>query len=99
DSGLAVDFLGGAPGIYSARHSREVVTDQNNLINFLETPKDVPDDLRTDRFHCELEYLRHAEDPNPLLCTGSRPGVISRIPATTGVVRYDPIFVVPTLGY
>lgn len=77
DSGLAVDVLGGAPGIYSARYSGEDATDQKNLQKLLETMKDVPDDQRQARFHCVLVYLRHAEDPTPLVCHGSWPGVIT----------------------
>ena len=84
DSGLAVDVLGGAPGIYSARYSGEDATDQKNLQKLLETLKDVPDDQRQARFHCVLVYLRHAEDPTPLVCHGSWPGVITREPAGTG---------------
>ena len=92
DSGLAVDALGGAPGIYSARYSGEDATDQKNLQKLLETMKDVPDDQRQARFHCVLVYLRHAEDPTPLVCHGSWPGVITREPAGTGGFGYDPIF-------
>ena len=66
DSGLAVDFLGGAPGIYSARYSGVDATDQQNLEKLLVALKDVPDEQRTAQFHCVLVYLRHAEDPTPL---------------------------------
>lgn len=89
DSGLAVDVLGGAPGIYSARYSGEDATDLKNLQKLLETLKDVPDDQRQARFHCVLVYLRHAEDPTPLVCHGSWPGVITREPAGTGGFGYD----------
>ncbi len=51
--------------------------------------KDVPDDQRQARFHCVLVYLRHAEDPTPLVCHGSWPGVITREPAGTGGFGYD----------
>lgn len=51
--------------------------------------KDVPDDQRQARFHCVLVYLRHAEDPTPLVCHGSLPGVITREPAGTGGFGYD----------
>lgn len=98
DSGLAVDVLGGAPGIYSARYSGEDATDLKNLQKLLETLKDIPDDQRQARFHCVLVYLRHAEDPTPLVCHGSWPGVITREPAGTGGFGYDPIFFVPSEG-
>ena len=95
---VCVPLLGGAPGIYSARYSGEDATDQKNLQKLLETMKDVPDDQRQARFHCVLVYLRHAEDPTPLVCHGSWPGVITREPAGTGGFGYDPIFFVPSEG-
>ncbi|STF29947.1 deoxyribonucleotide triphosphate pyrophosphatase [Escherichia coli] len=57
DSGLAVDVLGGAPGIYSARYSGEDATDQKNLQKLLETMKDVPDDQRQARFPLACWYI------------------------------------------
>ncbi len=98
DSGLAVDALGGAPGIYSARYSGEDATDQKNLQKLLQTMKDVPDDQRQARFHSVLVYLRHPEDPTPLVCHGCWPGVITREPAGTVGFGYDPIFFVPYEG-
>lgn len=98
DSGLAVDYLGGAPGIYSARYSGEGATDERNLQKLLETLKDVPDDQRQAQFHCVLVYLRHAEDPTPLVCHGRWPGVIAHQPAGNGGFGYDPIFFVPSEG-
>ena len=82
DSGLAVDALGGAPGIYSARYSGEGATDQRNLEKLLDALRDVPNDKRQAQFHCVLVYLRHAEDPTPLVCHGSWPGLIP--PAAPG---------------
>ncbi|WP_318389788.1 XTP/dITP diphosphatase [Enterobacter sp.] len=98
DSGLAVDVLGGAPGIYSARFSGVDATDQQNLEKLLEELQDVPDDKRQAQFHCVLVYMRHAEDPTPLVCHGSWPGVIARQSAGEGGFGYDPIFYVPALG-
>lgn len=98
DSGLAVDFLGGAPGIYSARYSGEGANDQKNLEKLLDALKDVPDGQRQAQFHCVLVYLRHAEDPTPLVCHGSWAGEIIRAPAGEGGFGYDPIFYVPALG-
>ena len=87
----------GLPAI-AARYSGEDATDLKNLQKLLETLKDVPDDQRQARFHCVLVYLRHAEDPTPLVCHGSWPGVITREPAGTGGFGYDPIFFVPSEG-
>ena len=98
DSGLAVDVLGGAPGIYSARYAGEDASDQQNLEKLLVALKDVPDDKRQAQFHCVLVYMRHAEDPTPLVCHGSWPGVITREAAGNGGFGYDPIFFVPDAG-
>ena len=98
DSGLAVDVLGGAPGIYSARYAGVDASDQQNLEKLLATLKDVPDDLRKARFHCVLVYMRHAEDPTPLVCHGCWEGQITREAAGQGGFGYDPIFFVPSEG-
>ncbi|WP_417641828.1 XTP/dITP diphosphatase [Enterobacter kobei] len=98
DSGLAVDVLGGAPGIYSARFSGVDASDQQNLEKLLEELQDVPDDKRQAQFHCVLVYMRHADDPTPLVCHGSWQGVITREQSGSGGFGYDPIFFVPSLG-
>ena len=98
DSGLAVDALGGAPGIYSARYAGENASDEQNLQKLLVALEDVPDDRRGAQFHCVLVYLRHADDPTPLVCHGAWPGVITRQPAGSGGFGYDPIFFVPPEG-
>lgn len=98
DSGLAVDALGGAPGIYSARYAGEDASDRQNLEKLLAALESVPDDKRQAQFHCVLVYLRHAEDPTPLVCHGSWAGVIARTPAGEGGFGYDPIFYVPSVG-
>lgn len=98
DSGLAVDVLGGAPGIYSARYAGVDASDQQNLEKLLATLKDVPDEQRKARFHCVLVYMRHAEDPTPLVCHGSWEGEITRESAGAGGFGYDPIFFVPGEG-
>ena len=93
DSGTAVNALGGAPGIYSARYSGEDATDQQNTEKLLHTLRDVPDDQRQAQFHCVLVYMRHADDPTPLgVCHGSWPGVITREPAGNGGFGYDQSF-------
>ncbi|TCV96904.1 RdgB/HAM1 family non-canonical purine NTP pyrophosphatase [Biostraticola tofi] len=98
DSGLAVDALGGAPGIYSARYAGLDASDQQNLDQLLAALEDVPDAQRGASFHCVLVYMRHADDPTPLVCHGSWRGVISRSAAGDGGFGYDPIFVLPELG-
>src|SRR5471032_1089035 len=67
DSGLAVDFLGGAPGIYSARYAGPEAGDRQNVDKLLVALKDVPENARGASFHCVLVYLRHADDPIPLV--------------------------------
>lgn len=98
DSGLAVDFLGGAPGIYSARYAGVDASDQQNLDKLLVALKDVPQGQRNAQFHCVLVYMRHAEDPTPLVCHGSWAGEIIFAQAGEGGFGYDPIFYVPELS-
>lgn len=98
DSGLAVDILGGAPGIYSARYAGENASDQQNLDKLLAAPDAVADGERQAHFHCVLVYLRHAADPTPLVFHGSWTGEIARTPSGVGGFGYDPIFFVPELG-
>lgn len=98
DSGLAVDALGGAPGIYSARYAGEEASDRQNLEKLLAALENVPDGQRQAQFHCVLVYLRHAEDPVPLVFHGSWQGEITRTPAGEGGFGYDPIFYVPESG-
>jgi len=98
DSGLAVKALGGAPGIYSARYAGEGASDRENLKKLLNALETVPDGERQAQFHCVLVYLRHAEDPTPLVCHGSWAGEITRSAAGEGGFGYDPIFYVPELG-
>lgn len=98
DSGLAVDALGGAPGIYSARYAGEDASDRQNLLKLLASLENVPDDKRQAQFHCVLVYLRHAENPTPLVFHGSWQGEITRSAVGEGGFGYDPIFFVPKLG-
>ena len=96
DSGLEVDFLNGAPGIYSARYSGEAATDEKNLLKLLSALKDVPEEKRTARFQCLLVYMRHAEDPTPIICQGTWEGIITTEPQGENGFGYDPIFYVPS---
>lgn len=92
DSGLAVDILGGAPGIYSARYSGEGASDTDNVAKLLEAIKDIPPSQRQAQFHCVLAYLRHAEDPTPIICHGSWHGSITLAPDGVNGFGYDPVF-------
>jgi XTP/dITP diphosphohydrolase len=92
DSGLAVDALGGAPGIYSARYAGEAATDAANITKLLSALQDIPAALRAAQFHCVLVYLRHAEDPTPLVCHGVWHGKITLAPAGNAGFGYDPVF-------
>jgi XTP/dITP diphosphohydrolase len=98
DSGLEVDALRGAPGIYSARYAGPGATDEANLLKLLADLADVPEAERTARFQCVLVYLRHAEDPTPLICQGTWEGRLLFEPRGTNGFGYDPIFLVPSLN-
>lgn len=95
DSGLAVDALNGAPGVRSARYAGEGASDQDNLTALLAAMVDVPDDQRNAQFHCVLVYLRHANDPTPIICHGRWPGSILKAPQGEGGFGYDPVFRCP----
>jgi XTP/dITP diphosphohydrolase len=96
DSGIEVDALNGAPGIYSARYAGAGASDQANLEKLLHALRDVPEATRTARFQCLMVYLRHAEDPTPLICQGTWEGRILFEPRGDKGFGYDPVFYVPT---
>ena len=98
DSGLEVDALHGAPGIYSARYAGPKASDAGNLEKLLTMLKDVPEAERGARFQCVLVYLRHALDPTPLICQGTWEGRILTATRGTSGFGYDPVFFVPTHG-
>jgi XTP/dITP diphosphohydrolase len=95
DSGLTVDSLNGAPGIYSARYAGTPANDKQNIQKLLSELKDVPDDKRQASFYCVLVFLSNALDPVPLVCTGKWTGCILREPKGEQGFGYDPIFFVP----
>ncbi len=98
DSGLEVDALHGAPGIYSARYAGAQASDADNNAKLLAALVDVPPAQRTARFQCVMVYLRHAEDPTPLVCQGTWEGRILFAPQGEGGFGYDPLFFVPGQG-
>jgi XTP/dITP diphosphohydrolase len=98
DSGLEVDALAGAPGIYSARYAGPGASDTANLEKLLDDLKGVEESKRTARFQCVLVYLRHPADPTPLICQGTWEGSILAAPRGEHGFGYDPIFWVPTHG-
>lgn len=92
DSGLAVDVLGGAPGVYSARYSGEHASDQSNIIKLLEVMSTVPKDKRQAKFLCVLVFMRHADDPTPIICQGEWQGEITSEQHGENGFGYDPLF-------
>jgi XTP/dITP diphosphohydrolase len=98
DSGLEVDALRGAPGIYSARYAGKGASDEANLQKLLANIKDVPEASRAARFQCVMVYLEHALDPTPLICQGTWEGRIQFEPSGDNGFGYDPVFFVPEFG-
>ena len=95
DSGLEVDYLNGAPGIYSARYSGEGATDKQNIEKLLDAMQGVEPEKRTARFHCVLVLMRHENDPTPLVCHGKWEGQILTEEHGENGFGYDPVFFVP----
>ena len=96
DSGIEVDALRGAPGIYSARFAGPGASDAANLERLLKRLQGVPEAERSARFQCLMVYMRHAEDPTPIICQGTWEGVIAESPAGDNGFGYDPVFWVPS---
>jgi XTP/dITP diphosphohydrolase len=94
DSGLEVDALRGAPGIYSARYAGPGADDAANNDRLLRDLESVPDAERSARYRCAMVYLRWALDPAPLVCQASWEGRIGRLPRGRGGFGYDPLFLV-----
>lgn len=96
DSGLEVDALQGRPGIYSARYAGDEAADADNNAKLLQELGELEEARRTARYHCVLAFMRHAEDPTPILCHGTWEGSILAAPRGEGGFGYDPLFYVPT---
>jgi XTP/dITP diphosphohydrolase len=97
DSGLEVAVLDGAPGVHSARYAGEAASDTDNNQKLLGALKKVPEGQRGARFVCLMVYLRHAEDPLPVIAQGSWRGTILNNPRGAHGFGYDPLFFVPDL--
>ncbi len=96
DSGLAVEALDGAPGIYSARFAGEAHDDAANNAKLLRLLEQVPDGARGARFHCAIAIV--LPDGREFAAEGTCPGSILRAPRGEGGFGYDPLFFVPELG-
>ncbi len=97
DSGIEIDFLKGQPGIYSARFAKmngiqSDDWDQANNDLLVEKLRDVKDSQRTGRYQCILVFMRHDEDPTPLICHGAWEGKILEEEVGTNGFGYDPLF-------
>lgn len=95
DSGLEVDALNGAPGIYSARYADSQGDEANNnkLLTALEGNKS-----RQARYQCVIVFMQHAQDPTPVICHGSWEGEIALAPRGSNGFGYDPLFYVWEYG-
>lgn len=98
DSGLCVDALGGAPGLYSARYAGAHGNAGANIGKLLEAMKDVPPERRGAHFYAVIVLLRHAEDPQPVIAEGAWAGRILDAPRGQGGFGYDPVFLEPENG-
>jgi XTP/dITP diphosphohydrolase len=92
DSGLCVDALAGAPGLYSARYAGRHGDDAANNARLLAELANVADERRGAYFYCCLVLLRHAEDPSPLIAEGRWYGRVLHAPRGAGGFGYDPLF-------
>jgi XTP/dITP diphosphohydrolase len=98
DSGIEVDALHGAPGIYSARYAGEGASDEDNLRKLVGELNAVPAANRTARYRCALVFMRWAKDPSPIVCQASWEGRLLDSPRGSGGFGYDPIFELPERG-
>lgn len=96
DSGIVVDALEGAPGIYSARYAGNHGDDEANTQKLLDDMKQVSDAQRSARFWCAIVFVEHANDPTPIIIQRGWEGEIMREKSGENGFGYDPIFYVPT---
>jgi len=98
DSGIEVDALQGAPGVYSARFAGPEANDDANNALLVEKLRAMPEAQRTARYRAVIVMMRHAADPSPIICEGSWEGLIQLEPQGEGGFGYDPYFYLPSLG-
>jgi XTP/dITP diphosphohydrolase len=98
DSGIEVDALDGAPGVYSARFAGADADDAANNALLVDKLRDVPPAERNARYRAVIVFMRHAGDPSPLICEGSWEGMIQLEPVGSGGFGYDPYFFLPEQG-
>ena len=102
DSGLEVDALNGAPGIYSARFNEDAngvrTSDESNNEKLLSLLKGKPESERSARFVCALAFMRHEKDPSPVVCVARWDGIILAVPQGSSGFGYDPLFYLPEYG-
>lgn len=96
DSGIEVPALKGRPGIYSARYAGVGASDEDNLNKLIEDIAPLAEQDRAARFVCVMVFLKHAEDPTPIIAQGIWDGVAMIEPCGENGFGYDPIFYVPT---
>lgn len=98
DSGIVVDALQGAPGVYSARFAGKDAGDEANNALLVEKLTSIPAEQRTAHYQAVIVFMRHAGDPSPIICEGSWEGLIQLEPQGEGGFGYDPYFYLPTQG-
>ena len=96
DSGIEVPALKGRPGIYSARYAGIGASDEDNLHKLIEDIKSLNEEEKQARFVCVMVFLKHAEDPTPIIAQGFWNGVVITEPRGENGFGYDPMFYVPT---
>ena len=98
DSGLCVDALGGAPGVHSAYYAgREGSREQRDARNNEKLLRELGE-RRSAHYCCVIVFLRHENDPRPLVAEGIWRGEIARLPRGSNGFGYDPLFMLPPLG-
>lgn len=96
DSGICVDALNGAPGVYSARYAGEPKSDDRNNQKLIDALRGNPN--RRAHYYCVMVYVRYPDDPQPIIAEGAWHGEIIDSPRGDGGFGYDPYFLVPEFG-